>query len=126
MPKTGTTAYRVKRKPAEPPRPCHGLPAGVPKAATQGRALRALLETEVTGAQLVHQLENAPATARHAGERVIRHDDGQTGLFREELVDIAQQRATAGEDDAALGDVGAKLGGSLFERLLHGAHDTLQ
>ena len=70
-----STAYSVKRKPGEPPRPCNGLPAAVPNAATEG-ARAPLLETEVTGAQLVHQLENAPATARHAGERVIRHDDG--------------------------------------------------
>src|SRR2546430_2222850 len=47
-------------------------------------------------------------------------------IFRGDLVDAARRRATAGEDDAALSDVGAKLGGSLFERLLHGAHDTLQ
>src|SRR5437879_5691021 len=72
-------------------------------------ACRFLLKTEVTGAQLVHQLENPPTAACHAGERVIRHYDGETGLFREELVDIAQERATAGEHDTTLGDVRSKL-----------------
>src|SRR2546430_12251302 len=91
MTTTATAAYRVKRKPAEPPRPCHGLPAGVPKAATQARALLALLKTEVSGAQLVHQLENAPATACHAGQGVVRHHDREPRLLGEQLVDVAQR-----------------------------------
>src|SRR5438105_10573821 len=126
MTTTATAAYRVKRKPAEPLRPCHGLPAGVPKAATQARALPALLKTEVTGAQLVHQLENAPATARHAGQGVVRHHDREPRFLGEQLVDVAQQRAAAREHDATLGDVRAQLRRSLLERLLHGTHDALQ
>src|SRR5437879_7127882 len=126
MTTTATAAYRVKRKPAEPPRPCHGLPAGVPKAATQARALPALLKTEVPGAQLVHQLENAPATARHTGQGVVRHHDREPGLLGEQLVDVAQQRAAAREHDATLGDVRPQLRRSLLERLLHGTHDALQ
>ena len=80
-------AYSVNRKPGEPPL---AELAPVPKAIRR-RLRAALFETEVAGAQLVHQLENAPSTACDAGERVIRHDDGQAGLFREELVDVAQQ-----------------------------------
>ena len=67
-----------------------------------------------------------PAAARDAGQRVVRDHHGQAGLFHEKLVDIAQQRAAAGEHDAALGDVGAELGRRLLERLLDGAHDALQ
>src|SRR5436190_12042750 len=126
MTTTATAAYRVKRKPAEPPRPCHGLPAGVPKAATQARALPALLKTEVTGAQLVHQLENAPATARHTGQGVVRHHDREPRFLGEQLVDVAQQRAAAREHDATLGDVRAQFRRSLLERLLHRAYDVLQ
>src|SRR5215472_18624509 len=85
-----------------------------------------LFEPEVTGAQLVHQLENAPTPACYAGQRVIRHDDGKTGLLGEEFVDVAQQRATAREDDASLGHVCAELWRGLFQRLLHGADDTLK
>src|ERR1700735_223579 len=85
-----------------------------------------LLESEVTGAHSVHQLENPAAAARDAGERIVRHDDRQAGLFGEELVDIAQQRTAAGEYDASIGDVRAEFRRSLFERLLDRAHDALQ
>ena len=115
-------AYSVNRKPGEPPR---AELAPVPKA-IQRLLCVALLEAEVARSQLVHQFENAPTTPCDAGERVIRHDDGQAGFFREQLVDVAQQGAATGEDDAALGDVGSKLGRSLFQRLLHGADDALQ
>src|SRR5882762_2174468 len=126
MTTTASAAYSAKRKPAAPPRPCSGLPAAVPKAATQARALLALLKAEVSRPQLVHQLENAPATAGHAGQRVIRHHDRQPRLLGEQLVDVAQQRAAAGEHDATFGDVRAQLRRSLLERLLHGTHDALQ
>src|SRR5215472_17344104 len=84
-----------------------------------------LFEPEVTGAQLVHQLENAPAPACYAGKRVIGHDDGQTGLLGEEFVDVTQQRATAREDNASLGDVRAEFRRGLLQRLFHGADDAL-
>src|ERR1700674_588048 len=125
MTTTASVAYSAKRNPGEPPRPCSGLPAAVPKAATQARAFLALLKAEVSRAQFVHQLENAPATACHARQGVIRHDDRQAGFLGEQLVDIAQQRAAAREHDAALGDVRAQLRRSLLERLLHGTHDAL-
>src|SRR3954468_2402135 len=115
-------AYRANRKPGEPP--LAELPP-VPKAIQRLLSV-ALLETEVTGAQLVHQLENAPSAACDAGERVIRYDDGQAGLFREQLVYVAQQCAATGEHDATFRNVGSKLGRSLLQRLLHGADDALQ
>src|SRR5882724_12361552 len=126
MTTTASAAYSVKRKPGEPPRPWSGLPAAVPKAATQARAFLALLKAEMSRAQLIHQLENAPATACHAGQGVIRHHHRETRLLGEQLVDVAQQRAAAREHDAALGDVRAQLRRSLLERLLHGTHDALQ
>src|ERR1700732_995700 len=125
MTTTASAAYSGKRKPGEPPRPS-GLPAAVPKAATQARPLLALLKTEVSGAQLVHQLENAPATACHTGQGVVGHHDREPRLLGEQLVDVAQQRAAAREHDATLGDVRAQLRRSLLERLLHGTHDALQ
>src|SRR5262249_13246498 len=115
-------AYSVKRKPGEPPL---AELAPVPKA-IQASPRSALLETEVTGAQLVHQFENAPTTACDAGQWVIRYDDGQTGLFREQLVYIAQQRAAPCEHNTALGNVGPELRRSLFEGLLDGAHNALE
>ena len=38
---------------------------------------------------LVEQLEHAAAAAGDAGERIIGDDDGQAGLFHEQLVDVA-------------------------------------
>ena len=68
-------AYSENRKPGEGPRACDLLP-GVPKATGQTRAPGALLKAEVAGPQFVHQLENAPTAACHAGEGIIRYDDG--------------------------------------------------
>src|SRR5260370_17115232 len=100
MPTPERAAYSATRKPAARPRPCRGLPAAVPKAATQARALLALLKAELSRAQLVHQLENAPATAGHAGQRVIRHHDRQPRLLGEQLVDVAQHRPPAANPHA--------------------------
>src|SRR2546423_8117546 len=101
-------AYSVKRKPGEPPL---AELAPVPKAMRRYPA-PALFETEVAGAQLVHQLENAPTAACHTRQWVIRDDDWQPGFFGEELVDVAQQAAATGQHDAALGHIGPKLGRS--------------
>ena len=56
-----------------------------------------------------------PRATQVSGSSAI--DDRQAGLFHQQLVDVAQQRAAAGQHDAALGDVGAELGRSLLERL---------
>src|SRR5690348_4059728 len=119
-------AYSAKRKPGEPPRPCSGLPAPVAKPVTNLSALQSLLEPEVAGAHLVHELENPAAATGNAGEGIVRHDHGQSRFLRQKLVDVAQQRATAGEHDAALRDIRAQLRRSLLERLLDRADDVLQ
>jgi hypothetical protein len=64
-----------------------------------------LFKAEMARAQLVHQLEDTATTACDAGERVVRYHDGQAGLLRKELVDVAQERATTCEDDAAFRDI---------------------
>ena len=51
---------------------------------------------------------------------------GRPGLFHQQAVDVAQQRAAAGEHHAALGDVGAELGRRALERALHRRHDAVQ
>src|SRR5690348_18411911 len=98
-------AYSAKRKPGEPPRPCSGLPAPVAKPATNLSALPPLLEPEVAGSHLVHELENPAAATGDTSQGIVRHDDGQSRFLRQKLVDVAQQRAAAGEDDAALRDI---------------------
>ncbi len=62
--------------------------------AGEGHAGLLLFEAEVPGAQLVHQLEDATATACHAGEGILGDDDRQAGFFHQQLVDVTQQRAT--------------------------------
>src|SRR5688572_5703543 len=101
----------------------------MPNVATGYRSRAAaerLLEAEMTGPELIHQLENATASAGDAGEGIVCDDDRQTGLLREQFVDVAQQRAATRKHDATLGDVGSELRRSLLERGLDRAHDTLQ
>ena len=49
----------------------------------------------MAGSHLVHELENPAAAAGGAGQWIVRHDDGQSGFLRQELVDVAQQSAAA-------------------------------
>src|SRR3954462_12431334 len=60
-------------------------------------------------AEVLHLLECLARAAHDAGERIIGDDHGQPGLFHQQPVEIAQQRAAAGEHHALLGDVGAEL-----------------
>ena len=65
---------------------------------------------EEVAAVPVHRLERA-AAARHAGERVVGDIHAmQTGLLGDQLVEVAQQGAAAGQHDAAFGDVRAEFG----------------
>src|SRR3984957_9780443 len=80
----------------------------------------------MSGPHLIHELEYATAAARNAGERIIGHHHRQPGLFHQQLVDVAQQRAAAREHDATLGHIGTQFRRSLFQRLLDRAHDALQ
>src|SRR5690606_11531645 len=59
-------------------------------------------------------------------QRIVGDDDRQAGFFHQQLVDVAQQRAAAGEHDAALRDVGAELRRRLLQRFLDGTDDALQ
>src|SRR5207249_3134525 len=45
------------------------------------------------------------------------------GLFADALIQILQQRAAAGEDDAAIADIGGKLGWRALQRHANGIHD---
>ena len=59
------------------------------------------------GSELVHQLQDATAAPRDAGQRILGDDDREAGFFHQQLVDVTQQCAATGEHDAAFGDVGA-------------------
>ena len=74
----------------------------------------------------VDQFDHPAAAARDAGQRVVGDDNRKPRFFHEQLFDFAQHGTTAGQYDAAFGDVGAKFGGCLFERFLDDADNTLQ
>src|SRR5689334_15462505 len=78
----------------------------------------ALFRCKKIAAVLVDQLERTPAAARDAGERIVGDVDMEARLLGDQPVEIAQQRAAAGQHDAAFGDVGAELGRRLLERAL--------
>ena len=83
-------------------------------------------ESEVAWTHLVHQFENATAPPRYAGKWIICHDDGQARFFCQEFVDVAQESASTGQNDAMFGDVASQFGGRLFQGLLHDADDALE
>src|SRR4051812_9059188 len=76
--------------------------------------------------QFVHLFQGSARTSHHTSKRVISHDDGQSGLFHQEPVELAQQRAAPGEHHALLGDVGAELRGRLLQRALDRGDDGVQ
>src|ERR1700691_825846 len=88
--------------------------------------MRRSLQAEMSRPHLIHEFENTPAATSHAREWIVGDDYGKAGLLHQQLVDIAQQRAAAGQYDAALGHICAELGWGLLERLFDGADDALQ
>src|SRR3984957_6022830 len=72
------------------------------------------------------QFEDPAAAARNTGQRIIGNHHGKAGFFHEQFIDVAQQRAAAGQDDAAFGDIGAEFRRRLFQRLFDRPHDALQ
>src|SRR3974377_976486 len=112
---TDSTAYSVKRTPGEPPRPARGLPAAVPKAATD----------DWRGPSAIRG-RSVPVRARPSVRECAHRRARRPPSPGQQLIYLPQRRAAAGEHDAALGDVGAELGRGLLERLLDGADDRLQ
>src|SRR5947199_3718953 len=79
-------------------------------AAARAGAVRA-----VNGLEL---LEAAPGADRHARERALRQVHGHLRLVAQALVEPREERAAAGEHDAAIHDVRSQLRRSLVERRL--------
>ena len=76
--------------------------------------------------EFVHALERHARAAHDARQRVFGDEHGQAGFFREQTVEIAQQRTTASKHDAAFGDVGAEFRRRVFERDLHRRYNPVQ
>src|SRR5436190_1490670 len=67
--------------------------------------------------------EHAAGSEDDGGERVVGDGDGEPGLFADALVEIFEQGAAAGEDDAAVADIGAQLGRRALEGDADGVDD---
>ena len=67
-----------------------------------------------------------PGADRDAGQRRLGQVRGHLGLLPQALVEALQQRAAAGEHDAAVHDVGRELGRRAVERLLDRVDDLRQ
>ena len=87
----------------------------LPRPHRQGLGWK-LFQVEQLRAVFVNQFQHASATTRYAGERVFGHHYRQSGFFHQQLVYIPQQRATAGQDNAALGHIRAQFRRCLFQR----------
>ena len=66
----------------------------------------------------VDQLDNPAAATRDARQRIVSNYDRQSGFFHQQFVDIAQQCAATGQDDATIGDIGAQFRRRLLQRFL--------
>lgn len=61
----------------------------------------------------------------HGGKRIVDNSDGQIGLVAQKLIEALQERAAAGEHDAAVNDVGRQLGRGLLEGDAHGLDNAV-
>lgn len=62
----------------------------------------------------VQALEGSARPDGHAGDRIFGDVRGDTGLPREQRVEIPQQRPSTGQEHPAIGDVGGQLRRSLL------------
>ena len=102
--------------------------AGAPRPEPQDNRApgRRKVVVDEDGAEFLKMFQRFAATAHHAGQGIVGHHHGQAGFLLEQAVQVAQQRAAAGQGDALVGDVGAQLGRRLFQGDLHGGHDLVQ
>src|SRR5436305_4693846 len=77
-------------------------------------------------AEVLHLLERLAGAAHHAGERIVGDVDRQAGFLHEQAVEVAQERAAAGQHHAFFGDVGAQFRRRLLERRLDRRDDLVQ
>src|SRR5262249_22778528 len=66
--------------------------------------------------QELHVIERLAASENDCADRIVTHHYGEAGLFAKEHVEVREEGATTGEDDAFVDDVCCKLRGCLLER----------
>src|SRR5262245_48059381 len=74
--------------------------------------------------EVVGLLEDLARPEHHRGERITRDADVEVRDLAKKLIEPAEQRATAGQEDAAIDDVSRELGRSALERFAECVHDV--
>jgi hypothetical protein len=77
-------------------------------------------------AQAVEMVQRLAGADGHAGEGRLGPVDGHPGLLGDEIVEPADQRATAGEQDPVARDVRGQLGRGLLQRVADRLQDLTQ
>ena len=70
-------------------------------------------------------VEHLSGSQNDARERVFSQSYRKSGLLANTLVQIPDQRAASGEDDALVGDIGRKFGRSPFKNHTNRVHDNV-
>src|SRR3974390_992970 len=73
----------------------------------------------------LHVVQGLAAAQHHRADRIVTDHDRQTRLLPPEPVEVPEQRASAGEHDALVDDVGGELGRRLLEGREHGLGDVV-
>src|SRR5690606_42039987 len=63
---------------------------------------------------------------RYTGQRYLGNDHWEPGSLRDQLVQVEQRRATAGQDQATIGDVRSQFRRGLLQRALDRLNDGRQ
>src|SRR5690606_15723341 len=61
-------------------------------------------------------LKGAPGADGNAGERLFRDGDRQASRLPQHMIEIAKQRAAAGENDTLVDDIGGKFRRGVLKR----------
>jgi len=76
-----------------------------------------LFNGEEIQSMFVDHFQASTTPTGYTGERVFGKNHRQAGLFHNQTIQITQQRATAGENDAAFRNVRTKFWRGLFQSI---------
>lgn len=99
--------------------------AQLPAAEDRPRAARAA-ERRAMRIQRGELLQASPCADRDTGQRRVGNGNRQLGLAAQKIIDAAQQRAAAEQDEATRSEVGSQFRRCPLERLLDGVDDLAE
>src|SRR4051794_21903692 len=73
--------------------------------------------------QRLHLLERPSGAERDATERIVGDRNRQTGRMPDDMIEIGEERAAAGQHDPLVDDVGGELWRGVLQRHLDGLDD---